>query len=438
MDDPGSSTALFAALVCLMCSSIFSCSESVLFSSDFIRLKSAFSDHKGLKKALKLKENPKPVLSSLLLGNTLVNVTFSSLVATIALAHLGFPRNVVELIATAGGTAALLLFGEITPKLIGTANPEALLIKVSWFLSTVRFVMRPFAFVAEKLAPAVAWALPSVKSRSDELNEARLMAAVDIGETSGAIRNDEKEMIHGVIDSRDVVVTEVMVPRPDMIALQEDRSALDALDLMLRFGLSRIPVFVDTRDNISGVVGIKDLIAFAGDAGSEGNWQDALGGLKAKEFAVPPYFIPETKNVRSLLQEMRQGGIQMSIVVDEYDGVSGLITMEDLVEEIVGEIRDEYDVREADPVALSDRSWEVPGRMSLIDLGDYTGIEIDSDDMDTVAGIVMKYLDRMPDPGDTVTLDEPPVRISVRDVKGPKIRKVLVEKLEQVEGEVTA
>lgn len=438
MDDPGSSISLFAALVCLAFSFVFSCSESVLFSSDFIKLKSVFAGHKGLKKALDLKENPKPVLSSLFLGSTLVSVTFSSLVATMALAQLGFPRNVVELIATAGSTVALLLFGEITPKLIGTANPEALLIRTSGVLSAVRFVMKPFAFVAEKLASAIAWALPSVKSRADELNEARLMAAVDIGETSGAIRNDEKEMIYGVIDSRDVVVTEVMVPRPDMIALQEDRSALDALDLMLKYGLSRIPVFVDTRDNISGVVSIKDLIAFAGDAGLEVDWQDALSERRAKEFAISPYFIPETKNVRSLLQEMRHGGIQMSIVVDEYDGVSGLVTMEDLVEEIVGEIRDEYDVRESDPVQLTDRSWEVPGRMSLVDLEDYTGIEIDSDDMDTVAGIVMKYLDRMPDPGDTVTLDEPPVRISVMDVKGPKIRKVLVEKLERLEGEVTA
>jgi len=127
----------------------------------------------------------------------------------------------------------------------------------------------------------------------------------------------------------------------------------------------------------------------------------------------------------------------MSIVVDEYDGVSGLVTLEDLVEEIVGEIRDEYDIRESDPIVLSDHAWEVPGRMSLIDLEDYTGIEIDSEDMDTIAGVVMKCLDRVPSPGDSVMLDDPPVRILVKEVKGPRIRKVLIEKLEKPEGEVT-
>jgi len=436
VDDPGGSTAVIAALVCLFLSATFSCSESVLFSSDFIKLKTAFANHKGLSRALKLKENPRPVLSSLLLGNTLVNIMFASLAAAIAFAHLTLPRNVVEVITTIGGTVALVIFGEITPKLVGTANPESLLVTMSPVLSAIGFVMRPFAFVAEKLASAFAWALPSIKSRAEELNEARLIAAVDYGETSGAIRNDEKEMIHGVIDSRDVVVTEVMVPRPDMIALQEDRSALEALNLMLRFGLSRIPVFVDTRDNISGIVNIKDLMAYAGESGSD-NWQQVLEQRAAKEFAVPPYFVPETKNVRSLLQEMKQGGIHMSIVVDEYDGVSGLVTLEDLVEEIVGEIRDEYDIRESDPIVLSDHAWEVPGRMSLIDLEDYTGIEIDSEDMDTIAGVVMKCLDRVPSPGDSVMLDDPPVRILVKEVKGPRIRKVLIEKLEKPEGEVT-
>lgn len=377
------------------------------------------------------------MLSSLLLGNTLVNIMFASIVAAIALAHLSLSRNIVEFIATLGGTVALVIFGEITPKLIGTANPESLLVKVTPVLAALGFIMRPFAFVAEKLASGFAWALPSVKSRAEELNEARLIAAVDLGETSGAIRNDEKEMIHGVIDSRDVVVTEVMVPRPDMIALQEDRNALDALNLMLRYGLSRVPIFVDTRDNISGIVNIKDLMVYAGSAERPGGWQEALSKRAAKEFAIPPHFVPETKNVRSLLQEMKQGGIHMSIVVDEYDGVSGLVTLEDLVEEIVGEIRDEYDVRESDPVAISDNSWEIPGRMSLVDLEDYTGIEIDSEDMDTVAGIVMKALDRVPNPGDVLTLPEPPIRILVKDVKGPRIRKLLIEKLERPEGEVT-
>ena len=225
---------------------------------------------------------------------------------------------------------------------------------------------------------------------------------MDFGETSGAIRNDEAEMIYGVIEAKELVATDVMVPRPNMVALQEDRSGLDALNVMLRYGVSRIPVFAESRDNITGIVHIGDLIALAGEKGE--GWQAALAERKAKSFASQPYFIPEGKNVRDLLREMRARGIHMSIVVDEFDGVSGLVTIEDLVEEIVGDIRDEYDTREMSPVALDEHTWEVPGRMSLADLETFTGLEIDMEDCDTVAGVVMTCMDRVPYPGDSFSL----------------------------------
>lgn len=375
---------------------------------------------------LGLKDNPEAVLSSLLLGNTLVNVLFSSAVAAIALFLLPYPRSMVDLLATLAGTVLVVIFGEISPKLLVGADPERAVIAVSPVLKVLDAVMKPFSHSLERAASWFARAIPRVESRTEELTEARLLATVDFGETSGAIRNDEAEMIYGVIEAKELVATDVMVPRPNMVALQEDRSGLDALNVMLRYGVSRIPVFAESRDNITGIVHIGDLIALAGEHGE--GWQEALAARQVKSFASQPYFIPEGKNVRDLLSEMRARGVHMSIVVDEFDGVSGLVTIEDLVEEIVGDIRDEYDTRDINPIVLDDQAWEVPGRMSLADLETFTGLEVDMKDCDTVAGVVMKCLDRVPYPGDSFSLDDPPVFIEVKDVKGPRIQKVVIRK----------
>ncbi len=418
MDDPGGSTYLLG-IICLMLSAVFSGSESVLFSSDYIRLKSRYAGHKTLRRVLGLKESPQAVLSGLLLGNTLVNIVFASVVSSIAVALLNISRDLVDLVSTLAGTLLLILFGEITPKLIGTANPELLLMRASPWLRGMGVFMKPVSVPLQKVSLFFSSRLPDVGSMTEELNEARLLAAVDFGETSGAIRNDEKEMIHGVIDSRELDVTDVMVPRPDMVAMQEDRSAAEGLDLMLRYGFSRIPVFRDTRDNITGIVNIKDLMGLVGTSDLSEN--------PLKAFAMPPYFVPATKNVRRLLEEMKSAGIHMSIVVDEFDGVSGLVTLEDLVEEIVGEIRDEFDAREVGPVPVGD-GWEVPGRMSLADLEGSTGIVIDMEDCGSVAGVVMRCLDRVPVPGDAVKLEHLGIHMEVKDADGPRVRKVLISR----------
>jgi putative hemolysin len=425
LDDPGSSPYL-SAVIFLVLSAFFSGSESALLSSDHIRLKSVYGSHRRLGKVLGLKENPKAVLSSLLLGNTLVNVMFSSAVAAIAFTHLTFSRSVIDLTAIVAATVLVVIFGEISPKLIAGADSEKAVIAVSPVLAALDYVMKPFSHSLEHAASYLAKAFPTPASRAEELTEARLLAAVDFGETSGAIRNDEKEMIHGVIEAKELIATDVMIPRPNMVALQEDRSGLDALNVMLRYGVSRIPVFAESRDNITGIVHIADLVSMAGENGE--GWKQALADKPVRSFSTPPYFVPEAKSVRDLLSEMKAGGIHMSIVVDEFDGVSGLVTLEDLVEEIVGDIRDEYDTRDISPIVVGETAWEVPGRMSLADLESFTGLDIEMEDCDSVAGVVMRCLDRVPDPGDSFTLDDPPVSFEVKDVKGPRIQKVVIRK----------
>lgn len=425
MDDPGSSTYLFAVLW-LACSAFFSGSESILFSSDYIKLKSRFGDHKNLGTVLSLKDNPQAVLSSILLGNTLVNVLFASSIAAICVSTLTLSRSIVDLAATLIGTVLVLIFGEISPKLVAGADPEGFSVRLAPVFSFLNSLMRPFAKGVEKGAASIAERMPRFESRADELTEARLLATVDFVETSGAIRNDEKEMIYGVIESKEVEAVDVMIPRPSMIAMQEDRTGFDALNIMLKYGVSRIPLFAESRDNITGIVSIKDLINAAGE--DQARWQAVLGDRPAKSFAAQPYFVPEGKRVTDLLKEMKSLGIHMSIVVDEFDGVSGLVTLEDILEEIVGDIRDEYDGGDQSVIRLGDNVWQVPGRMSLSDLESVVDLDIEIEDCDSVAGVVMEYLDRVPRPGDSFDLDDPPLSFEVQEVDGPRIRRVVIRK----------
>lgn len=436
MDDPGGSS-YFAALVCLLLSALFSGSETALFSSDKIKLKSSYAQNKAVGGLLELKENPRTILSSILLGNTLVNIMFSSIIATIVYSKLRAARSFVELVATIIGTILILIFGEITPKLIASTNPEWVSIKITFWFNLLQKVMGPVSVFLERLASFFIRMIPANKEKAEELTEARLLATLDYGERNGAIRNDEKEMICGVIESQDLEVKDIMVPRPKMVALQEDKSALEMLKFMLKYGFSRIPIYSDSRDNITGIVNIKDLATVIGEKAHD--WESGLSETPCKNFATPPYFVPETKKVSDLFYEMKSKGVYMAIVIDEFDGVSGLVTLEDVIEEIVGDIRDEYDAEEPDFIRLRNGCWQVPGRMSLAELEDATGIAINLKDCDSVAGLVMKLLDRVPVPGDAFCLLQPKICIEVQEVTGPRIQKILIQKIEDktncVEGE---
>jgi len=433
VDDPGGSTYL-AAVICLLLSAFFSGSEAAFFSSDLIKLRANFGNNKALNKVLRLKEDSKALLSSILLGNTLVNVMFSSLIATIVYSWFSSAQVFGEFLAIAIGTVLVLLFGEITPKLVATTDPEGFAIKVGPWFNLLQRGMHPFSKVLETVASSIARLVPGKNRDLESLSGARFRAAVEYGERSGLIRNDEKEMIYGVIESQDREVSEVMVPRPKMVALQEDRTALEMLELMLSRGFSRVPVFSDSKDNITGVVNIKEVAAFI--AANPSSWHEKLGQIPARTFASSPYFVPETKKVADLLYEMKETGTHMAIVVDEFDGISGLVTLEDLIEEIVGDIQDEYDQEEPSLVNLGDGRWQVTGSMSLADFEDATGVAIDIEDCDTIAGLVMNFLDRVPVPGDAFCLIEPRLFLEVKEVRGPRIVKVLVNLISPNQGEL--
>jgi len=427
VDDPGGSSYL-VALFCLLLSAFFSGSESAIFSSDEIKLKGSDSDDARVQKVLALKKNPDRFLPSVLLGNTLVNILFSSVIAVIVYSWFPGSRGFAEIVSLILGTFLLLLFGEITPKLVVSSNPESSAVKMITGLSWVQVIMSPFSKILTKVAFCFSRFLPNSAHFSQDLSEARVMAALEYGEDAGAIGDTEKQIITGVIESRDVEASDIMVPRPRMTAIQEGKSAFETLKLMLKEGFSRIPVYSDSRDNITGIVNVKSLALFIGDRPTD--WASALANIPVKQFASAPYFIPENKNVSDLLYEMKARGVHMAIVIDEFDGVSGLLTLEDLIEEIVGDIQDEYDAENHEYAYLGNGKWCVPGSISLVEFDDLTDIEIDTENCDSVAGLVMTCLDRVPVPGDAFCLIEPKVCLTVQEVTGPRINKVLVERIE--------
>ncbi len=430
MDDPGGST-YFISMVCLLLSAFFSGSETAIFSSDEVRLKSTYPGNHRATKVLELKSDPEHFLSAVLFGNTLVNVVFSSTIALLAYSWFPSSKGFAEFVSTVLGTVLLLLFAEITPKFIAGSNPERVSVVVAPALTWLKTIMSPFSAAFVYFVEIFSRFVPEAEENSVDLTEARIMAALEYGRATGAIGSAEKEIIIKLIETRELVASEVMVPRPKVVAIEEQRSALEALNVMLEHGFSRIPVYSDSKDNITGIVNIKDLTVYIGEHPHD--WAEALSGIPARDFAVPPYFIPESKKATDLLYEMRETGIHMVIVVDEFDGVSGLITLEDLIEEFVGEIEDEYDVSKTEFERIDERTWCVPGSMSLTDFKDLTGIEIATEECDSISGLVMMCLDRVPVPGDAFCLVEPKVCFTVKEVSGPRITKVICELAEEGE-----
>ncbi len=250
------------------------------------------------------------------------------------------------------------------------------------------------------------------KITEEEIQE--IMAA---GEEEGLINEEENAMIRSILEFRDTVVREVMVPRTDMACISSDAAVKEILSAIIACGHSRMPVYEDTVDNIIGVVYAKDLLKY---------WGMDAETIKLKNIMRAPYFVPETKNLEELLQEFKRKRVHIAIVIDEYGGTSGLVTIEDVLEQIVGDIQDEYDLEEEWIIREPDGSLLVDGRFPVEDLEDQVGIEIEREKFDTVSGLIYHLTGRIPDTGEEI--DGGPIRLVIVDADERKIKKVLVIK----------
>ncbi|MFN2435986.1 MAG: hemolysin family protein [Desulfotignum sp.] len=403
-------------VICLLLSGFFSSSETALFSISKIKAFHVAKDGSRTGQLIvKMKQDPHTLLTTILIGNNLVNIGGSALATSLAIGY--FQSNAVG-IATGVMTLVILVFGEIFPKSFATQHNVLVGRVVIFPLYWLSKIFWPLVVLLNFIPRLYGAANPSYHA----VTEDELMTMVEVVEEEGEIKEAEKEYITNIFEFDDTSCCEIMTPRADMFVVD----AMEKLDIpaILSTGYSRIPVIEDSIDNVIGVLHIKDLFAgFQKLTVSD----EQISSLDIKAIMKKPYFIPESKKLDSLLQEFKAKKSHMAIVVDEHGGVAGLVTLEDVVEEIFGEIIDETDRMVPDIVRLKDNKWLVAGRINVEDLNKEIDINIpESVSYDTFSGFFLEQIDRIPQPGESVIIDR--WTATVKDMDGNRIQSFIVKK----------
>ncbi len=394
-------------LFLLFFSAFFSGSETALLSLNKIRIKKLARE--GNKNAIIVEElinNPETLLATILVGNNIVNIAAASIATAIAIEFFG-SKGIG--IATGVLTFVILVFGEITPKSISAENAERISLLVA---KPIKFFIKFFSPLVYILTLITGPVTKRSGKRRVMITEDEIRLLVEMGEKEGVIEKEEKEMIKGVFEVGDMVAKEVMIPRVDMVCIEVNESIDEALKLIRETGFSRIPVYEGNRDNIVGILYAKDIIRHLNKK------------IKIKDIMRPPFFIPETKSLRELLREMQKLKLHMAIVVDEYGGTAGLVTLEDIIEEIVGEIMDEVDEEEELIRRIDENTWLVNARARIEEVNEILNLEIPEDEFETIGGFVFNKLGKIPKIGDYIEIDG--VKITVEKMKDKRIRKVRI------------
>jgi len=345
---------------------------------------------------------------------TLVSPLQSLLAQVTAVELLSAPLSAGIVIALVA--LALLVLGSLVPEAVGAARAEQLAFAMAPFITVLMVAVSPIVKLVIRISNRLSVFMGGEALRGMPfITEEEIMTMVDAGQEVGLIEEDEKEMIYSVFALGDTVAREVMVPRIDIVALDVETSLEDALDVVIRAGHSRIPTYEETIDNIVGVLYAKDLLQL---------WRDKREQVALRDILRVPYFVPESKSVDELLEEMQQRKVHLVIVVDEYGGTAGVVTIEDIVEEIVGEIQDEYDAEEPIFEQAGAGEFIFNARVDLDDVNHLMGAALPTEMDDTLGGFIYSQLGKVPAPGETVRFDG--LVIEVLTVTGRRIRKVRV------------
>ena len=399
-----------------MLSAFFSSAETALTTVNRHRIRSLEED--GVSRAslvLKLIDNPGKLLSTILIGNNIVNLSASSLATTLAIKMLG---SVGAGIATGILTVLILIFGEITPKTYATIKSESLSLFYAPIIYGLTIILTPVIGIVNRLSSGLLMLMRIDPSQSKKImTEKELRTIVDVSHEEGVIEEDEKEMINNVFDFGDLCAREIMIPRIDIEFAPVNISYEDLLQIFMSGRHSRLPVYDDTKEKVIGIVYLRDLFFYHTKHSDE--------EFDLRKIMRTPYFTYETQNISTLMAEMRAESISFAIVLDEYGATAGLLTLEDLVEEIIGEIRDEYDMAESEQFRmLTENSYIVEGSMKLDDLNDLLKLDIDSEDYDSVGGKIIELLDHIPKQGECAVFEN--VTFQVINTNKHRIDKVLV------------
>ncbi|MBS5063752.1 MAG: HlyC/CorC family transporter [Hungatella hathewayi] len=402
---------LLIILVLVALSAFFSSSETALTTVNKIRIRTlADAGDSRAAMVLKVTGNPSKMLSAILIGNNIVNMYASSLTTLLSSKLFGN-----EMVGAATGiiTFLILIFGEITPKTSATLSSEKMSLRCAGVIFVLMVLFTPFIFVINKLSLLVLKLVgvdPNKKAES--ITEDELRTIVEVGHEKGVIESEERKMINNVFDFGESLAKDIMVPRIDMTFVNVDASYQELIDIFREEKYTRIPVYEDTTDNVIGIINMKDLLLL-----------DDRENFNIRNFLRQPLYTYEFKKTSELMIEMRQTFNNIVIVLDEYGSTAGLITLEDMLEEIVGEIRDEYDEEEEESlVEVNPGEYLVEGSIKLDDLNDWLGLSLESEDYDSIGGLVIGLLDHLPDEGEEVTCEG--IRLVVEKVDKNRIESI--------------
>ena len=401
-------------VVLLLGSGFFSASETSLMSLSKIRIRYMEDEGvEGAKLVGSLIEKSSDLLSSILVGNNIVNIAATS-VSTSLFINIFGDGGVA--IATAVMTVLVLVFGEITPKTIAANSPEKVAVVVSKPISIIMKITKPIVWVFNLLT-GIIFKIMGIDNDGVKpfITEEELKAMVNVSHEEGVLEMEEREIINNVFQFGDMQAKEAMIQRLDMVAIDIEDSYDEIIELFKSEKLSRLPVYQESIDDIVGILNIKDII-FLSD--------EEIENFDIKDYVREAFFTYEFKKITQLLEEMKKEKTQMAIVVDEYGGTAGLLTIEDLVEVIVGDIDDEYDEEEEEIVKINDNEYLVEGSTKISDVNEQLGINLESEEFDSIGGFIIGYLKRIPEENEIIEVED--VKFKVESIDKNRINKIRI------------
>ena len=415
MDD-ADSWLLLAFLLCLALSAFFSSAEAAFISLPKLRIRYLVeSGVKGARQLAKAADRPERFLATVLLGNNLVNVAAATLGTIMAVAAFGLPWG--PIIATVGVTALILVFGEVIPKTLAVHRAQRLSLLYINPVRVIEWCLYPFVLALDRIGLGFIKMVAETEEDRKLVSEGEIRSAISAGEDEGVVKEDEAEMLHKVFEFTDRPVSKIMIPRTEIAWVEQGTKLSDFLAIYVQTPYSRFPVYKDNTDNVVGILFAKDVLMKLTD-------NCASEEIVIDDLIRPAHFVPESKHLGELLTEMRDGGYHVVIVVDEFGGIAGMVTLGQLTEEIVGDIRHELIKEDKDFVVTGDNVFQLDGGFRVEEANDELGLELPLGDYETVAGFILSCLGRIPRQGEQLKYRN--LKFVITEMRGVKIEKVMV------------
>lgn len=415
MDD-ADSWLLLAFLLCLALSAFFSSAEAAFISLPKLRIRYLVeSGVKGARQLAKAADRPERFLATVLLGNNLVNVAAATLGAIMAVAVFGLPWG--PIIATVGVTALILVFGEVIPKTLAVHRAQRLSLLYINLVRIIEWCLYPFVLALDRIGLGFIKMMAEPEEDRKLVSEGEIRSVISAGEDVGVVEQGEAEMLHKVFEFTDCPVSKIMIPRTEIAWVEQGTKLSDFLAIYVQTPYSRFPVYKDNTDNVVGILFAKDVLMKLTD-------NCASEEIVIDDLIRPAHFVPESKHLGELLTEMRDGGYHVVIVVDEFGGIAGMVTLGQLTEEIVGDIRHELIKEDKDFVVTGDNAFQLDGGFRVEEANDELGLGLPLGDYETVAGFILSRLGRIPRQGEQLKYRN--LKFVITEMRGVKIEKVMV------------